>query len=253
MTTEPTIESEPDSDDDSPLRTLLAGVDRARKLTVWSLLALAIGTSLSWNWSRQIFDFLARPLTAELTARGLDPRLAFTGLTDPFVLYFTVSLTSGLVCAVPALALQIYVMVAPRIRLRSAITIAVSVLTACALFLAGLSFAYFILIPFAVGYLLDVGKDFAHAITIRDFLRFTIRLLLAMGIGAQLPLIILSAARMGLVNARGLLRWFPYAVLVAFVLAAMLTPPDGASQFLVAVPLLGLYLIGVLVAAIAGR
>ncbi len=253
MTTESTIESEPDTEDDSPLRTLLAGVDRARKLTVWSLLALAIGTSLSWNWSRQIFELLALPLTDELAARGQDPRLAFTGLTDPFVLYFTLSLTSGLVCAIPALALQLYVIVAPRIRLRSAVTIAAFVLTASVLFLAGLSFGYFILIPFAVSYLLDVGKDFAHAITIRDFLRFTIRLLLAMGIGAQLPLIILSAARMGLVNAKGLLRWFPYAALLAFVLAAMLTPPDGMSQFLVAIPLLVLYLVGVVVAAIAGR
>ena len=74
-----------------------------------------------------------------------------------------------------------------------------------------------------------------------------------MGLGAQLPLIILSAARVGLINARGLLRWFPYAILVAFVIAAMLTPPDGMSQFLVAVPLLALYLVGVVVAAIAGR
>ena len=253
MATEATIDSEPEDEDDSPLSKLLAGVDRARKLTVWSLLALVIGTSASWNWSREIFAFLARPLTEALDTRGQDPRLAFTGLTDPFVLYFTVSVASGLIFAIPTLALQLYVVVAPRIRLRSAFTIAAFVLIACALFLAGLSFGYFVLIPFAVGYLLDVGKEFAHAITIRDFLRFTVRLLLAMGIGAQLPLIMFSAARVGLVNARGLLRWFPYAVLLAFVLAAMLTPPDGMSQFLVAVPLMVLYLIGVAVAAIAGR
>jgi len=253
MTTETTIDSEPEVEDDSPLRKLLAGVDRARKLTVWSLLVLAIGTSASWNWSREIFDLLVRPLTDALTARGQDPRLVFTGLTEPFVLYFTVSVASGLTLAIPAFAVQLYVVAAPRIRLRSAFTIAAFVLIACALFLAGLSFGYFVLIPFAVGYLLDVGKEFAHAITIRDFLRFTVRLLLAMGLGAQLPLIMFSAARVGLVNARGLLRWFPYAVLVAFVFAAMLTPPDGMSQFLVAVPLMVLYLVGVAVAAIAGR
>lgn len=253
MATETTIDSEQEVEDDSPLRKLLAGVDRARKLTVWSLLVLAIGTSVSWNWSREIFDLLVRPLTDALTARGQDPRLVFTGLTEPFVLYFTVSVAAGLTLAIPAFAVQLYVVAAPRIRLRSAFTIAAFVLIACALFLAGLSFGYFVLIPFAVGYLLDVGKEFAHAITIRDFLRFTVRLLLAMGLGAQLPLIMFSAARVGLVNARGLLRWFPYAVVVAFVLAAMLTPPDGMSQFLVAVPLLVLYLVGVAVAAIAGR
>jgi len=116
-----------------------------------------------------------------------------------------------------------------------------------------MAFCYFILLPFAIGYLLDIAVQFETAITVRDFLRFTTRLLLAMGLGAQLPLISLVAARAGIVSARTLWKWFPYAVMTAFILAAWITPPDGMSQLLVAIPLLGLYLIGIVLAAIVGR
>ena len=76
-------------------------------------------------------------------------------------------------------------------------------------------------------------------------------MLMAMGMSAQLPLISFVLARFGLVTARRLLRWFPYAVLAAFVIAAVITPPDGISQLLVATPMMVLYLLGVVVAAVA--
>lgn len=239
--------------DDSPLRTLLAGIERARKLTVWTVLALVAGTAVSWTYARQIYAFLALPLTRELTERGQDPRLIFTGLSDPFILYFTLAILGGVVIATPVLSAQIYLLIAPRIRTRSALAIAAFVVAATTLFLGGMAFCYYILLPFAIAYLLDIAVQFETAITVRDFLRFTTRLLLAMGLGAQLPLISLVAARAGVVTARTLWKWFPYAVIIAFILAAWITPPDGMSQLLVAIPLLGLYLIGIAMAAIVGR
>lgn len=244
---------EPHDDSESPLALLIAGVERARKLTVWSLLALAIGTAVCWSWKQEIYDLLARPLTRALAARGQDERLVFTRLTDPFILYFTVSLFGGLIIASPVLLGQLFLIVAPRMRRRRALAIVAFVLTATTLFLAGMAFCYLVLIPFAVSYLLEIGADFESAITVRDFLRFTVRLMLALGVAAQLPLVSFSAARLGLVSARTLWRWFPYAVLAAFVLAAWLTPPDVLSQVLVAAPLLVLYLLGVAVAALAER
>ena len=116
---------------------------------------------------------------------------------------------------------------------------------------AGLAFGYGVLLPFVVRYLLTVAEDFQYAVTVREYLRFALRMLVAMGISAQLPLMSFVLARFGLVTAGRLLRWLPYAVLAAFVLAAVITPPDGISQVLVAVPMLVLYLFGVLVAALA--
>lgn len=240
-------------DDDSPLQALLAGLERARKLTVWTLLALLLGTAAGWVWSSHLFRLLSRPLTEELAARGLDTRLVFTGLTEPFILYFSISLLTGLVVALPALAMQLYVIAAPRVRLRSSALAALFVVTTTALFLMGAAFCYFVLLPFGIRYLLDIGVQFDHAITVRDFLRFAVRLMVAMGFAAQLPLLTFTAARIGLVTARTLWRWFPYATLIAFFMAAWLTPPDGMSQLLLAAPLLVLYLIGIGVAALAGR
>lgn len=239
--------------DESPLRTLLAGFERARKLTVWTLLALLAGTAVSWTYAREIYGFLALPLTRELALRGQDSRLVFTGLSDPFILYFTLSLLGGVVVATPILSAQLYVIIATRIRARSSIAIAAFAIAGTTLFFGGMAFCYFILLPFAIAYLLDIAAGFETAITVRDFLRFSTRLLLAMGLGAQLPLVSLVAARVGLVTARTLWGWMPYATVGSFILSAWITPPDGMSQLLVAIPLLVLYLIGIGLAAIVGR
>ncbi len=240
-------------EDASPLLVLLAGIERARKHTLWSLLTLIVGTGVGWVYSDRLYQILALPVTRELEIRGQDPRLVFTGLTDPFILYFSVSLFTGVVLASPLLLAQLFIIVGHRIQRRRVLAMLGFVVSATTLFLSGIAFCYFVLLPFAVAYLLEVGSGFEHAITVRDFLTFAVRLMLALGIAAQLPLVSFTAARVGLVNARTLLRWFPYAVLAIFVAAAWLTPPDVLSQVLVAVPLLGLYLLGVAVAALAGR
>lgn len=250
----PSAVSEADEPDaESPLRSLLAGLERARKLTLWTLAALAAGTVLGWARAESLFRFLARPLTDELLRQGRDPRLGFTGLADPFVLYFTIALVLGIIVATPVLTAQVWLILAPRVRRRRVIAATAFVLTATGLFLGGLTFCYVVMLPLAVRYLLQLGGSFETAITVRDFLSFTLRLMLGLGLAAELPLLTLTASRFGLVTAGTLLRWFPYAVLGAFVVGAWLSPPDLLSQFLVAVPLLGLYLVGVAVAAVAGK
>lgn len=237
----------------TPLRSLLDGVERARRLTFWTLLSLVIGTAACWTVSREIYQLLALPLTRELAARGQDPRLAFTGLADPFILYFSVSLFGGFVLAAPMLAGQVFVVLAPRLGKRSILAATAFVGTAIGLFLAGAAFCYFVLIPFAISYLLGVGGEFETAITVRDFLGFTIRLMLALGLAAELPLVVFTAARFGLVGPRLLWKGLPYATVGAFVAGAWLTPPDVISQLLLAGPLLALYLVSILLAAIASR
>ncbi|NKB90041.1 MAG: hypothetical protein GKS06_17655 [Acidobacteria bacterium] len=239
--------------DESPLRALLRGFERARKLTVWTLVALLIGTSVSWAYAREIYSLLALPLTRELAERGQDARLTITGLSDPFILYFTLSLMGGIVIALPILSAQLYMIVAARVRVKSSLQIAGFAIAGTTLFVGGMAFCYFILLPFAIAYLLDIASQFETAVTVRDFLRFSTRLLLAMGLGAQLPLVALVASRVGLVTAGGLWRGLPYATVTAFIAAAWITPPDGMSQLLVGVPLLILYMIGIGLAALFGR
>ena len=235
----------------TPLAIALDRIDRARRRFIWSVLALVVGTGTGWALSGQLYELLASPLTTALVVRGLDERLVFTRLTDPFVLYFTVALITGIILATPVLMAQLWLVATPLIGRWRALSVILFSLTAMLLFTAGLTFCHMILLPFAVGYLLDMGDAFAHAITVRDYLKFAVRLLLAMGLAAQLPLASFTAARLRLVSARLLWKWFPYTVLVIFVVAAWVTPPDGMSQLLVAVPLLILYVIGIGVAAVA--
>jgi len=229
-------------------------IDKLRRSLLWVVVAVLVGTAVSWGVADRLFNFLARPLTVALAEAGRDPRLVFTSLTDPFVIYFGVSLMGGLLLGLPILMAVFWRLVAPLGINRGVWKAATFVVCSTVLFGAGLAFGQFVLMPFVVSYLLDVAREFSYAITIREYLRFSLRMLVAMGLSAQLPLISLVLARFGLVTARQLLRWFPYAVLVAFVLAALITPPDGISQVLVAVPMLVLYLLGALVAALgAGR
>jgi sec-independent protein translocase protein TatC len=253
MSTETTADFDDLDDEPTPLRKLLEGIERARRLAAFTVVVFATGTGLAWAYSQRAFDLLALPLTRELAARGQDPRLVFTGLTDPFILYFSLSLFGGLLVASPMIAAMLFVALSGHIR-NATLGRAVAFVTfAVLLGAAGIAFAYFVLIPFAVAYLLEVGSEFETAVTVREFLTFTLRLMVAMAAAAQLPLASFTAARFGLVTGLTMWRMLRYAVLMAFLLGAWLTPPDVISQLLVAGPLIALYLVGVLVAALASR
>jgi len=253
MSTDTTAVKDDPAEEPTPLRKLLAGIERARRLATLTLVFFVAGTGVSWLLSQRAFDLLALPLTRELAARGQDPRLVFTGLTDPFILYFSVSLFGGLLIASPLIAAMIFVALSGHLRGTTLGRAVAFIVTGNLLGAAGLAFAYFVLIPFAVAYLLDVGAAFETAVTVREFLKFTLRLMVAMAAAAQLPLVSFTAARFGLVTGWTMWRMLRYAVLMAFLLGAWLTPPDVISQMLVAGPLIVLYLVGVLVAALASR
>ena len=104
MSTDKTADNAESAEEPTPLRRLLEGVERARRLAALTLVIFVAGTGVSWVLSQRAFDLLALPLTRELAARGQDPRLVFTGLTDPFILYFSVSLFGGLLIASPLIA-----------------------------------------------------------------------------------------------------------------------------------------------------
>ncbi len=239
------------SDPTVPWDHVIDRINALRRALLWVLVALLLGTGVGWGVADRVFEFLAAPLTTALADADRDPRLVFTHLSDPFVIYFSVAMLLGLLLALPVVMSLFWRIIAPLGLGRGPAKAFVFVVSSTALFLLGLAFGYWVLLPFVVRYLLGVAEQFRYAVTIREYLRFALRILLAMGLSAQLPLVSFVLARFGLVTARRMLRWLPYAVLAAFVLAAFITPPDGISQVLVAVPMLVLYLIGVVVAALA--
>ncbi|MEC8944553.1 MAG: twin-arginine translocase subunit TatC [Acidobacteriota bacterium] len=230
---------------------VISRINALRRSLLWVVAALLLGTAAGWGVADRVFNFLAAPLTTALANATRDPRLAFTSLSDPFIIYFSVSLLLGLLLALPVIMSLFWRIVAPLGLGRGAVKAVVFVAASSVLFLVGLAFGYWVLLPIVVRYLLGVAEEFRYAVTIREYLRFALRMLIAMGMSAQLPLISFVLARFELVTARRMLRWLPYAVLAAFVIAAVITPPDGISQLLVATPMMVLYLLGVVVAAVA--
>ncbi|MFQ5742595.1 MAG: twin-arginine translocase subunit TatC [Acidobacteriota bacterium] len=236
----------------TPWISLLDRLDRLRRGILWAVIATMAGTMASWAFSDRIFGLLAAPLTAALASQGKDPRLAFTRLTDPFIVYLSVALGAGIIIAMPVITAQLWRLIATRSGGRRLGGAVFFVVAASLLFLAGVVFGHLVLLPIVVGYLLGIAAHLNQVITAREYLRFALRLLLAMGVAAQLPLLCYTLARFGLVTARKLWRWFPYATLVIFLLAALITPPDGVSQVMVAVPMLILYALSIAIAALVG-
>ena len=221
-----------------------------RRLTV-SLIALAAAFFLAWSQAPRLFEILARPVR-----RFLPPgqNLAYTTLTEPFLLYFRVALLGSLIIASPVLLWQLWLFVAPALYRKEKRFAVPFMMGSVFFFLAGCAFGYFEAFPVVVGFLVGMGTNFQAVITINEYLSTAAKIILGLGICFELPILVLFLARMGVVTERWLLKKFKYAVLLITVVAAIITPtPDVATQAVFAVPMILLYLLGIGIAWVFKR
>ena len=227
--------------------SLLEHLDELRKRILHALAGMVVAFGFAWAFIEQIFEFLARPIERLLPEGG---RLAFLGLTDPFILYVKVALLAALFFASPWLMFQAWRFVAPGLYRRERRWALPFVLSVTVFFLAGGAFAYYVAFPFAAEFLLEMGERFQPVITIERYFRFLMTVILGLGLMFELPIVIFLLSRMGLVTPGFLIRKFRWAVLIIFIAAALITPtPDVVNLCLFAVPTIALYLLGVAAAA----
>jgi sec-independent protein translocase protein TatC len=231
--------------------TILEHLEELRKRIMWSIVAIIAGFLLCWYWAQPLFAWMAVPITQFLPA---GEKLAFTGLVDPFMLYMKVALLAGVFVASPVILWQFWLFVSPALyRHERSIVVPFVVLTTV-FFLSGGYFGYKIAFPMVVKFLLSVGQDFRQVITINEYFSMASKVILGLGLVFELPVLIMVLARFGIVTARFLLKYFRFAVLIIFIVAAIITPtPDIPTQCVFALPMIGLYLLGVLVAWIFGK
>ena len=234
-----------------PRMTLLDHLDELRKRLFASVVAVFIAFMGCWYFSPAIFHWLQKPILDVLPA---DDKLAFTDLAGPFMLYIKVALLSALFVASPFLLFQLWLFLKPGLY-KSERRLAVPFILFTTLFVvAGGFFGYSVAFPMVVNFLLGVGEDFKQVVTIQAYFSMMSKILLGLGLVFEMPMLMFFLARLGVVNARQLIKGFRWAVLGIFVTAAIITPtPDIATQTVFAVPMILLYLLGVLVAAIFGR
>jgi sec-independent protein translocase protein TatC len=231
--------------------SLLEHLEELRSRILRSLIAIAVAFFACWAVAERLFAFLARPIYDYLPE---GTRLAFLGVTDPFILYVKVAALAAIFFASPIVLYQVYSFVAPGLYRREKRYALPFVLSGSLFFLAGGLFAYYVAFPFAVEFLLAMGEDFDAVITIERYFGFLMTVILGLGLMFEMPILILLLAKMGVVTPRFLIRNFRWAVLIIFVIAAIITPtPDVVNLCIFAVPTIGLYLLGVAAAWVVTR
>jgi sec-independent protein translocase protein TatC len=251
MSSRPQLAPVPDAPEELERMSLLDHLEELRHRIFRSVIALAVAIIPCWIYVQTIFDFLARPVQ-----RALPPgqKLAFLGLTDPFIMYFKVALLAALFLASPFLLYQLWAFVSPGLYRREKLYAIPFVFFATLFFLAGGAFAYYIAFPYAVQFLLSMGEHFQAVITIERYFGFLLTVILGLGLMFELPIVILLLSIMGVVTPRFLLRYFRHAVVIIFIVAAIITPtPDIVNLCLFAVPALFLYLLGIGAAFVVQR
>lgn len=231
--------------------TFLEHLEDLRKRLFYSFAALFIGVIPGWIFSKDIYEVLARPVTQYLPE---GTKMAFTTLTAPFMLYMKVAFLASLFVMSPFVFLQLWYFIAPGLYRKEKKYVVPFVLMTTFFFSLGALFAYSIVFPWACRFFLTLGQDFQAVITVDQYFGFALKVILGIAVVFELPTLVFFLAKMGLVTAGWMIKNFKYAVLLVFVIAAVITPtPDVITQSIVAIPMLALYGLGILIALVVGR
>lgn len=226
--------------------TFLDHLEELRRRLVISFIAVAVGFLACWAFAEPIFGKLQEPLTQFLPPGD---KLAYTRLTAPFFLYMKVAFFAGLFLASPVVLLQLWLFIAPGLYKKERRLAAPFIIFGTAFFTLGGYFGYRFLLPATCSFFVETGKQFKQMVTVDDYFSFASVIILATGLIFETPILIFFLARLGIVTPAFLMQKFKYAVVLAFVISAVVTPtPDMVTQAALAIPMILLYLIGVGVA-----
>ncbi len=226
---------------------LLAHLAELRQRLLYALVAVLAGFSVSYFFASDIYTFLVRPLAQ---ASGAVPhRLIYTGLTEAFTTYIKLALWTGCFLAFPVIAAQIWLFIAPGLYPAERRAFLPFLGAAPLFFLIGAGVAYAFVFPMAWKFFLSfempagVGQTLPIQLEARvsEYLSLSMTVIFAFGLAFELPVVLVLLARAGILSAAHLSGFRRYAVVLIFVAAAVLTPPDLVSMLCLALPMMALY------------
>ena len=227
-------------------QTIVTHLIELRTRLIRSLLAILLVFLCLFPWAAELYALLAQPLLEKLPQ---GTQMIATDVTTPFFVPVKVTLMAAFLLALPYVLLQIWRFVAPGLYANEKRFLLPMILASMVLFIAGMGFAYFVVFPAVFGFVIASAPQGVAVMTdIDKYLSFALGMFLAFGISFQVPVIVVVLAHLGMVTPAKLREARPYVIVGAFVVGAIMTPPDVISQFLLAVPMWLLYEAGVLVA-----
>jgi sec-independent protein translocase protein TatC len=226
--------------------TIWQHLNDLRKRLLYALISLVIGVVVSGIFANDVLDILANPVG------GLENLLSLQ-VTENFSVFFRVTLLGGFILAFPFILFQIYLFVSPGLKKKERRWVLTAVPFATLLFIAGAIFAYSVMLPPAINFLVEFsGPEVLPRW--KDYVDFITSLVFWIGISFETPLLMFVLAKIGIIDAKGLIKQWRFAIIVIAVISAVATPtPDPINMAILMAPLLVLYLLGILLAALARK
>lgn len=215
-------------------------LEELRKRLINCLIAIGVGFGISYGFSKQIFDFLVSPV---LKVMPENSHFIYTSLTEAFVTYIKVSFFAGIVLASPVIFYQAWKFVVPALYDSEKKYVLPFVIAATIFFIMGALFAFYVIFPVGFKFFLSYSTQDIYAMpSLKEYLSFVTKFLIAAGLCFELPVIMFFLAKLGVVNKPMLSAKRKYAILIIAIVAAILTPsPDAMSMIMLSIPLLALY------------
>lgn len=229
--------------------TFLEHLGELRKRLLISSIFILIGSTIAYSFAPDIIHFLKMPAGPSLG------KLKVLSLTEGFMAYFKIALIGGIILSVPVIFYQLWAFILPALKPNERKFVHLFIFWTTISFLIGCVFAYTVLLPFAIPYLLDFGSgELEPMITVDKYLSFTSIMILGCGAIFELPILIYLLTRLGIVTTDFLTTNRKYAFLICFITAAIITPTgDVVNLLLLAVPMVILYEVGILASKLVKR
>ena len=233
---------------ESPQETFLSHLFELRDRLVRSLVAVGLVFIPTFFYASELYDLLAAPLVANLP-KGTT--LIATNVISPFIVPLKITLMAAFLVALPIVLYQVWAFVAPGLYSHEKKMVLPLVVSSTLLFVAGVAFCYFFVFGQVFAFIQSFApKSITAAPDIEAYLSFVLSMFIAFGATFEVPVAVVVLARMGIVTIEKLKEWRGYFIVLAFVVAAIITPPDVVSQLSLAIPMCLLYELGIVAAKV---
>ncbi len=229
--------------------SFLEHLEELRKRIIYSFIAIAVGFGACWAYAPKVYEIMQRPIVKVLHDKNLSDKLIYLNPTEPFNIYLKIGLLAGVFVASPFVLYQVWAFIAPGLYRNERRYVLPFMFSTVFLFLAGAVFGYYIVYPNALNFLIEYGSQFQPMISIGEYTDLFLTIIIGLGIVFELPIVVFFLSLMGMVTAGWMWRNFRYAILVIFIIAAIVTPTtDIVNMTVFAAPMVVLYLLSIIIA-----